>query len=84
MNIYYSSHFKKAIKKYRHKKSLIAKKLAIFEEDPFHKSLKTHKLSGKLSRCWSFSIDYHIRVLFEFIDKHTVDFVDIGTHEIYQ
>lgn len=82
--IYYSSQFEKSIKKYRQNQKQIEKKIALFLEDPFEKSLKTHKLRGKLSSYWSFSINYHLRVLFEFIDHQTVGFVDIGTHEIYQ
>lgn len=84
MQIYYSSHFKKTLKKYQHRKSLIGKKINLFIENPFHKSLKTHKLSGKLSKYWSFSIDYDLRILFEFIDKNSVGFIDLGTHEIYR
>jgi len=47
-------------------------------------ALKTHKLSGKLQEYWSFSIDYHLRIMFRFVDKQTVEFIDIGTHEIYK
>jgi addiction module RelE/StbE family toxin len=82
--IYYSSQFKKSIKKYRQNREQIKKKMEQFLKDPFDKSLKTHKLTGKLSSYWSFSINYHLRILFEFIDSKTVGFIDIGTHEIYK
>lgn len=29
-------------------------------------------------------ISYHWRILFEFINEETVDFLDVGTHEIYK
>jgi len=83
-NVYYSSHFKKSVKKYRQQRKQIENKIKKFLENPFDKSLKTHKLTGKLSPYWSFSIDYHLRILFEFIDSKTVGFIDIGTHEIYK
>ncbi len=52
--------------------------------NPLNPVLRTHKLSGKLESYWSFSINYEMRILFEFIDKETVGFVDFGTHEIYR
>jgi len=83
-NVYYSSQFKKSVKKYRQQRKQIENKIKKFLENPFDKSLKTHKLTGKLSSYWSFSINYHLRILFEFIDSKTVGFIDIGTHEIYK
>jgi addiction module RelE/StbE family toxin len=83
-NIYYSSYFKKSLRKYSSYKVQIIKKLKKFIENPFDPSLKTHKLSGKLSSYWSFSIDYNLRIIFEFIDKESVGLIDIGTHEIYK
>lgn len=83
-NVYYYSKFKKSSKKYKEYRDLIKEKIYLFLKDPFDKSLRTHKLSGKLSNYWSFSINYHLRIIFEFIDDSTVGFLDIGTHEIYK
>ena len=83
-SIYYSSQFKKSVKKYRQNRKQIEKKIEQFLKDPFDKSLKPHKLTGKLALYWSFSVNYHLRILFEFIDSETVGFIDIGTHEIYK
>ena len=58
--------------------------ITLFIDNPFDPSLKTHKLTGKFVHYWSFSIDYHLRVLFEFIDEETVGLINIGTHEIYK
>ena len=53
----------------------------IFKNDPFDARLKTHKLTGKLSDLWSFSVSYDIRVIFYFSeDNSEAVFVDIGTH----
>jgi len=83
-NVYYPSQFKKSVKKYRQQRKQIENKIKKFLENPFDESLKTHKLTGKLSSYWFFSINYHLRILFEFIDSKTVGFIDIGTHEIYK
>ena len=52
--------------------------------NPFEKSLRTHKLTGRLSGFWSFSINYHLRIIFYFIAENVVGFVNIGTHGIYK
>ena len=83
-SVFYSSSFKKSIKKYSSNHDKIEKTIAKFIDNPFNPSLKTHKLTGKLSSYWSFSVDYHLHILFEFIDKKTVGFIDLGTHEIYK
>jgi len=83
-SVFYSSSFKKSIKKYSSYRNKIEKTIDKFMKNPFEPSLKTHKLTGKLSNYWSFSVDYHIRILFEFLTDESVGFIDIGTHEIYK
>jgi addiction module RelE/StbE family toxin len=60
------------------------KKERLFRENPFHPSLKTHKLKGKYKKFYSYSVTRDYRVLFRFLDKNKVIFYDIGTHEIYK
>ena len=55
----------------------------VFRADPFHKSLKTHKLRGPLKGFWSFSINQSYRIIFEFVDEETVRFYSIGNHDVY-
>lgn len=82
---FYSREFHKSINKFSsQEKRKITKRIDLFLTDPFHPTLKTHKLKGALSNYWSFSISYHWRILFEFINEETVDFLDVGTHEIYK
>ena len=58
--------------------------LTLFTENPFHPSLKTHNLSGKLKEYWAFSITYEYRLVFKFISENKVLLIDIGTHdEVY-
>jgi mRNA-degrading endonuclease YafQ of YafQ-DinJ toxin-antitoxin module len=84
VKVYYTSNFKKSAKKYRHLQTKIIKRINIFKKDAFSPQLKTHKLTGKLAGYWSFSVDYHTRIMFVFIDEGKVEFVDIGTHNIYK
>ncbi|WP_232287221.1 type II toxin-antitoxin system RelE/ParE family toxin [Crocosphaera watsonii WH 8501] len=68
---------------------LIEKTVRQLAEDPFHPSLRTHKLKGDLSNVWSCSIDYSNRVLFEFIEdpeqqKQAISLLNLGSHdEVY-
>jgi addiction module RelE/StbE family toxin len=60
------------------------RKIDIFLENPYFPSLKTHKLSGKLKDCWSFSVSHNLRIMFRFGGGKTVEFIDIGSHQIYK
>ena len=58
--------------------------MALFQEDPFHSSLKTHKLTGKLKGLWAFAVSYDCRVVFSFLSQNEVLLIDIGAHdEVY-
>jgi addiction module RelE/StbE family toxin len=84
MEIYYLPKFAREYKKLpKHIKEQAKKKEVVFRADPFHPSLKTHKLTGALDGFWSFSITYSHRIIFEFVDKKTVRFYRIGNHDIY-
>ena len=62
-------------------RSQFDEKLQIFLDNPFDPRLKTHKLSGKLSEIWSFSISYQLRITFSFIESNKVIFENIGNHD---
>lgn len=81
----YAPYFLKRIKRLPfYAQQLAWEKEEIFREKCFYPLLRTHKLNGKLSGYWSFSINYNYRILFQFLKSDEVVFVDIGTHEIYQ
>jgi|Deesub1362A_J573_1020465.scaffolds.fasta_scaffold00424_33 addiction module RelE/StbE family toxin len=76
--------FKKRIKGHKEIEEKFWQKVEIFMKDPFDRSLRTHKLSGKLQGLWSFSIEHDLRVVFYFAEENRVIFVDIGKHdEVY-
>jgi addiction module RelE/StbE family toxin len=58
-------------------------------DDPFHPTLRTHKLTGQLSGVWACRVDYDLRVLFEFAqNEHTgteeILLLTVGSHdEVY-
>lgn len=60
------------------------KKILIFEQNPLHPGLETHKLKGGLSSFWAFSINKKYRVLFRFLEDGEVVYYDIDTHNIYK
>jgi len=48
-----------------------------------HKTLKVHKLHGRLRGYWSFSINYKYRIIFRYVEKNTIAIVTVGDHSIY-
>ncbi|MEK7524036.1 MAG: type II toxin-antitoxin system mRNA interferase toxin, RelE/StbE family [Patescibacteria group bacterium] len=85
MRIFLSPLFEKNYKALpRHIQLNLQKKEKIFQINPHHPSLKTHKLSGKMKEFSSFSINRSYRVIFRFVAKNQVIFYDVGTHQIYQ
>lgn len=62
-------------------------KIELFRQPDKHKLLKVHKLKGRLAERYSFSINYHIRVVFLFSrtnGKRGARLLAIGDHEIYR
>ena len=86
--VFFSSSFQRAFKKrVAGQKELEEKfwqRLEIFAANPFDPRLRTHKLSGRLSELWSFSLAYDLRVIFSFLPQNRAMFENIGTHdEVY-
>ena len=78
----YFKKLKKFIKKHPNTLNRYIKTIELLEIDPFHPSLRLHKLNGKL-RCYhSISITMKYRIVIDFIiqDNEIIP-IDIGTHE---
>jgi addiction module RelE/StbE family toxin len=73
---------------YRKDKKLvrrIEKQIKLFESNPKHPSLRTHKLAGSHSNQWSISISKGLRMVYLILGKDEAYFVDLGTHdEVYR
>jgi addiction module RelE/StbE family toxin len=59
-------------------------KLELFSSNPFHASLRTHKLLGKLVGHWSISINMKYRIIFKPQDNGDILLVSVGTQSIYE
>lgn len=85
MEIIYSTKFLREYKKLSIPiKRLAEKREQIFRINQYDPRLKTHALQNKLKGFSAFSINYQIRVIFEFVDANTVWFHSVGSHDIYK
>jgi len=81
----YFKKLKKFIKKHPEVLDRYIKVVEILERDPYHPSLRLHKLKGNLHQYYSISITMQYRVVIDFIIKdNEIMPIDIGTHdEVY-
>ena len=85
IEIVYKPGFARMLKKCEHELQEEAiKKIELLRNKRNHESLKVHKLYGVLKGRYAFSVNYHIRIVFEYIDKKTLALLDIGDHEMYR
>jgi len=85
MIIRVSSKFKKSYKKLpKNVQDKAKEKEKIFRTNSFDLRLDTHKLHGKYKEYWAFTVVGQYRIMLAFINSDRVDFINIGTHEIYK
>jgi mRNA-degrading endonuclease RelE of RelBE toxin-antitoxin system len=53
----------------------------LFQNNLHHPSLHIEKLSPKWKEMWSFRIDKNYRIVFRFLDKDKVLFLNAGPHD---
>jgi len=82
----YSKKLIKFLKKHKDIAPKYKKVIRLLEADPFHPSLRLHKLSGKLDMLYSVSIDMQYRISIEFyVENKKIIPIHIGTHdEVYK
>lgn len=82
---YTDSYNRRASKFFKRHPSLLSqyeKALSLLELDPFHPSLRLHKLEGRMSDLHSISINLSYRVVIHFLIADDVIIpVDIGDHD---
>jgi mRNA-degrading endonuclease YafQ of YafQ-DinJ toxin-antitoxin module len=73
------------LRKHPELRSAYGKTLHLLELNPFHPSLRLHKLKGRLSDLHSVSINLSYRITLEFlIEGRTIIPIAIGSHdEVY-
>jgi len=81
----YLKRAKKFIKKHSNLISQYEKTLKLLEINPYHPSLKLHRLRGTLSELYSVSINISYRItIFFIIQDDKIIPIDIGSHdEVY-
>jgi mRNA-degrading endonuclease YafQ of YafQ-DinJ toxin-antitoxin module len=85
LDIFYAPEFKRDYKKLPEALQLLLKTRGrLFQQDPFHALLHTHKLTGALAPYWSFSVDSRNRVLFRFLGEGQVMLLRVGDHSLYR
>jgi len=62
----------------------VIEKIELLEDSRNHKSLKVHKLHGNFKGCYSFSVNYKTRIVFEYISKEEIVLLAVGDHEVYK
>lgn len=84
IHINFKPNFLRQLKKLPIALQLEAKeKIIVLQSDPSHPFLKTHKLKGELSDCYSFSVNYSYRIVFEYESKKEIALLAIGDHSVY-
>ena len=81
--------FKRRVKRTPKLRKAIEETLHLLADDPFTPRLASHKLKGKLSGSWACTVDYDLRIVFDFVEEEDSEFaavllMNIGTHdEVY-
>jgi len=81
----YRKRVKKFLKKHPQIFSKYKKTIFFLETNPYHPSLRLHKLQGNLNEYHSISIDMDYRIIIDFIIVNDeIILIDIGSHdEVY-
>jgi len=83
--IFTASYGKRAKKFFKRHPELLKhyeKTLKLLQVNPYHPSLRLHKLEGKLSELYSVSINISYRITLDFIiNEDKIIPINIGTHQ---
>ena len=75
----------KFLKSHRSIAATYSKTLSLLKSNPFHPSLRLHKLHGSLSEYHSVSINMTYRIIMEFlIEGNNIIPISVGTHKEYE
>ena len=64
-------------------KEEVLERIELFKNPKNHKTLKIHKLKGRLKGRWSFSVNYRFRIVFSYASKRGAALLGIGDHSVY-
>ncbi|MHB8765285.1 MAG: type II toxin-antitoxin system RelE/ParE family toxin [Deferrisomatales bacterium] len=78
----YEKRARRFLKRHPELKRQYVKTLQLLEADPFHPSLRLHRLAGRLADLHSVSISLSYRITLEFlIEGNEIVPVDVGDHD---
>lgn len=78
----YEKRARRFLKRHPELKRQYLKTLQLLEADPFHPSLRLHRLAGRLAELHSVSITLSYRITLEFlIEGNEIVPVDVGDHD---
>lgn len=84
MEVSYTKAFFKRLNKHGEDfQHAVLEKIEEFKDPKNHEQLRVHKLHGKFSKFYSFSVNYKTRIVFEYVSKTEVALLSIGDHDIY-
>ena len=89
VEVIYSPNFLRRLKKIKKKDNRlfeeVVEKVELFTQQDKHKSLKVHKLHGRMRGWHSFSVNYKIRVVFKYSkNKSEANLLDVDSHDVYK
>ena len=58
-------------------------KIELFKDQGKHRALRVHKLKGPFADCYSFSVNFEYRIVFQYLTKKEVVLLMIGDHDVY-
>jgi mRNA-degrading endonuclease YafQ of YafQ-DinJ toxin-antitoxin module len=63
----------------------VQEKIAVFQDTDNHQRLRVHKLTGRLSGQYSFSVNYAYRIVFMYGEsKQEAILLAVGDHDVYK
>ncbi len=84
MEFLYTAKFLRSLKKLSPEiQTDVTSSVIEFKNKKSHQKLALHKLQGKMKKYHAFSANFQYRVVIK-IDKETIYFMDVGTHEVYK
>ncbi len=84
MEFLYTAKFLRSLKKLSPEiQTDVTSSVMEFKNKKNHQKLALHKLQGKMKKYHAFSANFQYRVVIK-VDKETIYFMDVGTHEVYK
>jgi mRNA-degrading endonuclease YafQ of YafQ-DinJ toxin-antitoxin module len=62
----------------------VLEKIKLLKDVNNHDKLKVHKLHGRLENSFGFSVNYKIRIVFDYVSKDELVLLVIGDHDVYK